>query len=173
MPGFNICGSGNGPSAAIELRRKHRWHFETLGRGSGQFSQQELLILMTAQRPSFKFDEPDMHHDQEVARFAGKQDWETVSLTWYDAEQDPDVSNGIYQWLESVVNFATANVNPPSVYKRQGTLNMHNGQGIATESWLMCNTWPKEVNWGELDYSATEICTIEAVMRFDRALKTR
>ena len=84
MPGFNINPfgggySGVGPSNTVEVRRKHRWVFETLGRGTGQFSQAELLILQSASRPSFKFEEPEMHHNQEVARFAGKQDWDPVT----------------------------------------------------------------------------------------------
>ena len=29
-----------------------------------------------------------------------------------------------------------------------------------------------DVNWGELDYTNTEIATIEVQMRFDRAIKT-
>lgn len=172
MPGFNICGTGNGPAATIETRRKHRWMFATLGRGSGQFSSAELLVLQSAQRPQFKFEEPEMHHNQEVARFAGKQDWEPCTLTWYDTEQNPDVSAGVYAWLQSVVDFPSANVNLPSVYKKQATLQMVNGQGSPNETWLMCNTWPKEVNWGDLDYTDTEIATIEATMRYDRALKT-
>jgi hypothetical protein len=172
MPGFNICGTGDGPAATLETRRKHRWVFETLGRGNGQFSEAELLVLKSAQRPNFKFEEPEMHHNQEVARFAGKQDWEPITMTWYDVEQDPDVSSGIYAWLETVVNFASANVNPPAAYKRQAELAMVDGSGQTTEGWQICNTWPKEVNWGDIDYSDTEIATIEASMRFDRAIKS-
>jgi hypothetical protein len=172
MPGFNICGSGGQVAATIETRRKHRWVFQTLGRGGGTFSEAELLVLMSAQRPNFKFEEPEMHHNQEVAYFAGKQSWEPITLTWYDTQQDPDVSAGIYAWLETVVNFASANVNPPSVYKKQATLAMVDGSGQASETWTICNTWPKEVNWGDLDYTSTEIATIEATMRYDRALKS-
>jgi len=36
-----------------------------------------------------------MHHNQEVAKFAGKQEWDPVNLVWYDVEQNPDVSKGI------------------------------------------------------------------------------
>lgn len=169
MPGFNICGTGGVGAipANLETRRKHRFLFETLG----GFEQTALLVLYSASRPNFKFEEPEMHHDQEVARFAGKQDWEPVSMKWYDVEQNPDVSASIYAWLNTVVDLPTATVNAPSVYKKQARLSMIGADGRRTETWVLCNCWPKEVNWGDLDYTATDIATIEATMRFDRAMR--
>lgn len=171
MPGFNICGTGNGPSAAIEPRRKHRWVFTVIERGAGRFSEAELLVLLSASRPVFKFDQPEMHHDQEVAYFAGKQTWEPVTLKWYDIEQDPDVSAGIYNWITTVTDLPTAHVNPPSFYKRSASMSMTDGHGRPTETWQYCNAWPAQVNWGEGDYSQTDLQTIEVTMRFDRAYR--
>lgn len=176
MPGFNLGGVGGGYSAAgpsftTETRRKHRWVFVSLGRGQGTFAQEELLLLQSASRPSFKFEEPEMHHNQEVARFAGKQDWEPITLVWYDAEQNPDVSRGLYLWIESVVNMVSIQVNAPVNYKRSGELAMINGAGATTEQWSLAGTWPSACNWQELDYTSTEIQTIEATMRFDRAFR--
>ena len=168
MPGFNICGTGSGPASNLETRRKHRWVFRTLG----TVPANALLVLQSASRPNFKFAEPEMHHDQEVAYFAGKQTWEPVSMKWYDVEQDPDVSDTIYTWLNTVCTLTTATVNAPQAYKRQATLEMIGAAGNTTETWTMCNAWPKEVNWGDLDYTATDISTIEATMRYDRAMKS-
>ena len=167
MPGFNVCGQGNGPMANLETRRKHRWIFETLG----DVGQSALLVLQSASRPNFKFQEPEMHHDQEVARFAGKQDWEPISMKWYDVEQAPDISATMYQWLATVVDLPSATVNAPSRYKKMATLCMIGAAGNITERWTICNCWPKEVNWGDLDYTSTDICTIEAQMRYDRATR--
>lgn len=176
MPGFNIAPYGGGysaqgPSNVLETRRKHRWVFETIGRGTGSFSQSELLVLQSASRPSFKFEEPEMHHNQEVARFAGKQDWEPVTLTWYDVQQDPDVSRGVYMWIETVVNMFSIKVAHPRLYKRTASLLMVDGSGQTTEKWTMLGTWPSACNWQELDYTSTDIQTLEATMRFDRAVR--
>lgn len=175
MPGFNINGSGgqnaNSPSHTVEVRRKHRWFFETLGRGTGTWSQTELLMLQSASRPSFKFDEAEMHHNQEIVRFAGKQSWEPVTLKWYDGEQNPDIARGVYHWLETVVNMASIQVASPTNYKKQATLAVTNGNGNTNERWTMYGTWPQAVNWQELDYSATELLTCEATMRYDRAVR--
>lgn len=176
MPGFNIMPYGGGysaqgPSNTLETRRKHRWVFESIGRGTGSFSQAELLVLQSASRPSFKFEEPEMHHNQEVARFAGKQDWDPVTLTWYDVQQDPDVSRGIYMWIETVVNMQSIKVAHPRLYKRTASLLMIDGTGQTSESWTMLGTWPANCNWQELDYTSTDIQTIEATMRYDRAVR--
>lgn len=177
MPGFNIQPFGGGyssqgPSNTLEIRRKHRWVFETLGRGTGTFSQAELLVLQNASRPSFKFEEPEMHHNQEVVRFAGKQDWDPITMIWYDSEQNPDISRGIYHWLETVVNMQQLSVAHPRYYKRTASLVMLDGSGQTNEQWQMHGTWPQAVNWQELDYTSTDLMTCEATMRYDRAVRT-
>lgn len=179
MPGFNINPFGGGysaqgPSNTLEIRRKHRWVFETLGRGTGQFSQAELLVLLSASRPSLKFDDSvEMHHNQEVARFAGKHDWDPVTMVWYDVEQQPDVSRGLYHWIETVLNMQSMDVAHPRFYKRNAALIMLDGSGQATEQWSMMGTWPAACNWQELDYSSSDLMTLEATMRFDRAVRSR
>jgi hypothetical protein len=178
MPGFNIAPFGggysnNGPSNIGEIRRTHRWVFETLGRGTGQFSQQELLVLESAARPSFKFDKPEMHHNQEVSRYAGKQDWEPITLTWYDYEQNPDISRGIYHWVETVVNLKSIKVAHPKDYKKTGSLAMLDGAGQTTEIWTMLGTWPESSNWQDLNYTSTDLQTLEVVMSYDRAVRAR
>ena len=171
MPGFSICGQGGPANAKVETRRKHRWLFEVLA----DFPANVMVLLQSAQRPNFKFEEPEMHHNQEVAYFAGKQSWEPITLTWYDSEQDPDCSLAIAQWIDSVSTINGGSpppgVSPPAEYKKDGQLLMLNGWGNPTERWQVCNCWPKESNWGELDYTSTDIATIEVQMRYDRAIR--
>lgn len=168
MPGFRI-DNAEGVSNVAESRRKHRWVFAVLG---PSWTEDGLLFLKSASRPKFTFEEPMIHHDQEQAYFAGKQSWEAITLTWYDIEQDPDISSTCYSWLNTVVTIDSAVVDIPSNYKVDSQLQMTNGAGQATETWVMHGTWPKEVNWGELAYDDTEIATVEAVIRFDRAKRT-
>lgn len=190
MPGFNIQNyaggySVDGPSNSLEIRRKHRWVFRTLGRGpnaasaagaagGNNWSNAALLNLQNAARPSFKFNTADKHHNQEVIYYAGKQEWDPVTLHWYDAEQNPDISDEIYQWLNSVVDLTQGNnltVAPPVAYKRTARLEMLNGAGVTTEQWDMLGCWPETCNWQELDYSASDLMSCEASMRYDRAVK--
>jgi len=178
MPGFNIGGAGGlagGPSNTIEIRRKHRWYFETLAgaaAGGGMvFQSSELLVLQSASRPSFKFEQPEMHHNQEVIRLAGKQDWDPVTMVWYDCEQQPDISRTIYRWLNTVVNMQGITVATPNTYKINASLITADGFGNVSERWWMQGCWPAEVNWQELDYTSTDLLTCEVTMRFDRAFR--
>ena len=177
MPGFNVQPFGGGysvagPSNNIELRRKHRWVFESLGRGQSAFTQAELLLLQSASRPNITIEEQEVHHNQEVIYLAAKHTFEPVTLTWYDSEQSPDCSRGLYHWIETVVNLQNMGVSHPRFYKRQAQLSMLDGVGNATERWNFYGTWAKSCNWQELDYAANDILTMEASMRFDRAVRT-
>lgn len=173
MPGFNIGGfGGNQTSNVVEPRRTHRWLFTVIGRGNGQFSRAELLVLKSASRPKFKYQEAKMDHNQEEVYFAGKQSWEPIELTWYDIEQNPDISKGIYQWIGSVSNLETVQVAHPSTYKKTAVLGMLNGVGVSTEDWTLYGTWPAEVDGKALDYTNNEIQTYVVKMRFDRALRS-
>lgn len=188
MPGFNICGTGDGPDARAESRRKHRFVWQTLSMGTGgstdQFTAAELLYLLKAQRPHQKFNEMTMHHDQEQAYFAGKTEWDPIKLVWYDMEQ-PDISERIWTWINRVSDISQGCANIPSYYKGEAILHMVSGCATgsgagsgqetvggakSTQKWRLCNVWPSDSNWGDLDYSDNDVATIEVVMRFDRAM---
>jgi len=176
MPGFNVApfnGSyeGIGPSNNIETRRTNRWVMEFLGRGAGVFSQTELLLLESAGRPKFEIEELPMHHNQETVFFAGKHKFSPIKLKWYDAEQDPDISKGVYHWVETVISIGTMNVAHPRFYKRNASIRMLDGTGQPNEVWSMIGCWPKDVDWGDLDYSSSKICMISCTMRYDRAVR--
>lgn len=175
MPGFNVAPFGGampgGPSNNIETRRQNRWIFESLGRGAGSFTPTELLLLESASRPRMEFEEVDMHHVQETAYFAGKHKWQPIKLRWYDAEQSPDISRGIYHWIETVLTMNNMNMAHPSMYKKQASLRMIDGTGQPNEVWSMMGCWPKDFDGGELDYSSSKICMIECSMRYDRAVR--
>jgi hypothetical protein len=174
MPGFTVGGRGGGPNHMIETRRKHRWIFRTLGQASlGDFDPPVLLILKEASRPQPTIEEPEMHHNQEKAYFAGKHSWEPCKMVWYDGEQSPDVSEEMWKWLNGVIEIHGANlpVEVPGQYKKEGTLAMLRGDGDDSETWRMYGCWPQTINWNNLDYMDTEIQTIEVTMRFDRAVR--
>jgi len=175
MPGFNIGGGGGGnePSNLTETRRKHRWVFAVLQ----PLQHEALLFLQKASRPQFKYEEAVMHHDQEQAYFAGKQSWEPITLTFYDAEQDPNVSEQMHKWITTVTTSGLGGSGPvtvavPSAYKKEASLTMTKGDGSVSERWTLKGVWPQQTNWQDLDYTNTEIQLVEVTMRFDRAIRT-
>ncbi len=176
MPGFKIGGKGAADIAnTVETRRKHRWVFQALNAaadGAG-LKPNILIVLQKCARPSFSFEEPQMHHDQEQVYFAGKQTWEPIAMSFYDVVgAENDVSEAIWNWLNSAVDVhgdAAGTVKLPSEYKADADLSMIDNTGKPEETWKLFGCWPKEVNWGELNYTDTEIQLIEVTMRYDRA----
>jgi len=172
MPGFMInkfgADVGDGVAHTTETRRKHRWYFESIA--GGLLPSPILLLLKEAARPQFTFDEAVMEHNQETAYFAGKQKWAEVKLVWYDAEQPNNVSETMWQWIDSVVTFGgNLPVKIPGTYKKDAFIVMIKGDGSVNERWAMYGCWPKDVNWQSLDYGSSDIQTVEVSMRYDRA----
>jgi len=172
MPGFMVNGQGRGPRATAEVRRTHRWIFQTLGK---DLEKNVRLVLKSASRPSISFEEPSMHHIQEQVYFAGKHTFEPLDLSWYDVEQDPDVSKAMFEWLEKCLTLTggnAMNIEPPDRYKAgESKLQMIDGKGSATETWAIYNGWPQSINWGALDYTSSDLQLIEVKYRYDRAAR--
>lgn len=171
MPGFNIAPAENGIDHKAEFHRKHRWRFTILE--DNVVSPREFLYLSKAARPSFKIEEALVHHDQEVAYFAGKQTWETIVLEFYDAiggaGVDETISQKMWTWVTNATGITNALVDPPENYKNTLQLEMTDGAGFAEETWKLHGTWVLETNWNDLDYSSSDIQLVSVTIRFDRA----
>ena len=173
MPGFAIGGAAEGREDKLhiaEFRRKHRWRVADLS--SGPVTGQDFLYLKTASRPSFTLEEAIVHHDQEQAYFAGKQSWEPLVLTFYDAvggQGVNDISKLMYEWTLVVANIPTAEVNAPSAYKKTLLLQSTAADGSPDESWQLFGAWPSKSNWSDLSYETNGIQVVEMTVRFDRA----
>lgn len=172
MPGFNIGGKGSPANATVESKRQHRWTF-TVDLLSGDKSGTSCTTyLQKAARPKYTLEVAEMHHDQEVAYFAGKSKWEPIGLTFYDISKSVDSSKQIWEWIQKVINIPGVQVNAPDEYKKFSHTSMNDGLGTSVETWDIYNSWPTETNWNDLDYTSSEIATIDVSLKFDRAIKT-
>ena len=171
MPGFNINQATDGIDHKAEFRRKHRWRFTILE--DSTVSPREFLYLQKAARPNFKITPAEVHHDQEIAYFAGKQEWDTINLEFYDAVEGAGVSESIsslvYRWVEVATDIEGAGVSDPGVYKQTLQLEMTDGFGLADETWILHGAWVMESNWNDLDYGSSDIQLVSVMIRFDRA----
>ena len=176
MPGFLAPSSVNhagqlAPSAKAETKRKHRWVFSVFWDGDISELSRTSVYLQSAQRPHAIIEEAIMHHDEEQSYYAGKYHWEPISLVFYDVQNPVDSSDAIWTWFNNIVNVPNVTVSAPADYKKTCLLEMTDGSGEPVETWALYNTWPIDVNWNELDYTSTEIQTIDVSLKYDRAEK--
>ena len=168
MPGFKINGQGGEADAKIESNRKHRWKFTII---SGGLSK-EAVYLSSAQRPHVVVEEAKMEHDQETAYFAGKHHWEPITLVFYDVYGDAKTSSEIWKWFEKAIKVKSASADVPSAYKKDSKLEMTKADGSTQETWDIYHSWAIDANWNDLDYSNSEIATIDVSMKYDRAVRS-
>jgi hypothetical protein len=128
--------------------------------------------LKTTSRPSGNIVEAEMDHNQETVYFAGKSKWEALKMTFYDL-QDPSSSKALWDWFNKIVDYdGSMNVAPPNEYKSDAVLKMVDGQNASKEIWQLFGAWPQAMNWQDLDYTSSDLLTVEVTMRFDRAKNT-
>jgi hypothetical protein len=170
MPGFKINNTGGEANSKVESHRKHRWKF-TLAGGSG-VTNKESVFLSSAQRPHVIIDEAIMHHDQEQVYFAGKHHWDPITLVFYDIYGEGNTGSAIWTWLNKGVDIKTATGGIATAYKLDSILEMNDAGGQPNEKWDIYNSWAIDVNFNDLDYSNSEIATIDCSMKFDRAVRS-
>lgn len=171
MPGFAINQTDplTSKNHKAEFNRKHRWRVSVLE--NGPLKPQDWLYLSKAARPNYKIEEAPVHHNEEVAYFAGKRTWETLPLEFYDAIDPTDISQLLYDWVNVVTNIPGATTNVPAEYKKELQVEMLDGDGTAHETWKLYGAWPIDTNWNDLDYSSSDIQLVSVTVRFDRAEK--
>jgi hypothetical protein len=108
----------------------------------------------------------------ETIYFPSKPEWKPIPLSLYDIKK---TENPVINWLKNIYD-AKAGTWSPSLNsveelkgKKKCTLQMYDGCGEVIESWIFENAWPQNIEFGELDMSASDVMTIDLTLRYDRA----
>jgi hypothetical protein len=138
------------------------------------FTQQ----VITVARPNVNFNPQTVHSYNSIAYYAGKAEWETVSLTVRD-----DVTNAVSRLIgaqmQRQMNFFEQTV-PMAAgdYKFQMSVQTLDGGGTAANDAVVLESWGFEgcllatVNYESFDYSSADAMTIELSIRFDNATQS-
>lgn len=171
MPGFNICATGAHPitqaDGKVETRRRYRYILNV-----PEMPNRAWAYVKTANRPKLTLGTLEQHHNQEKIWHEGKTTWNDLTCSFYDVEDQPDVSQSIYQWLgQTTYGIPDALPFHPQTYKKDVILQVLKHDGSPNEQWKYCHAWPYDVDWGNLDYTAEELCEVAVVFKYDRAQK--
>jgi hypothetical protein len=153
--------------ADMAFKRKFRWTFEIQGFCGNEKNKVPEYFVMTSSRPNWSTEETEINHLNAKTWIPGKTSFETLTVTYYDVANQE--MRSLYNWLATVYDF-TDPVNLRQAEKRDwdatGVLNLYDGCGTLLEQWQLNHMWPQAVNFGELDYSSSEIATIELTLRY-------
>ena len=154
-------------------KRKFRWTFEVFQQtenGQGAQVVPEHFVK-TAARPNISIEETEINYLNAKTYIPGKGTWETITVTYYDVAVSGGTGNeGLWTWLANVYDYTKpVSLKQNSIrrgYAGVGNLKLYDGCGSPLEQWTMGDCWPQSVNFGELDYSSSEECTIEVTLRY-------
>lgn len=173
---MGIPGAGSGIFHP-KLKNKWRVTFLDIGRlASGVNSRNLTMQATTVTRPQLEFEEVTMHRYNSTAYVAGKHTWSAMQLTCEDditglagrvVKGQLETQQRLVgvdldgRWLNSA---ATG-----SDYKFGVRLSLLDGDEGVVEDWLIEGAWIQAVDFGDLDYSASEASTIQMTIRYDHA----
>ncbi len=165
-------GMGTLANSSIVFKRKFRWTFEVINVCSGNVPE---TFVKLAARPNISIEEQEINFLNGKLWIPGKGTWETIAVTYYDVAAGQSGASDmsvVYSWIASVYNFTDPirlqQSSTAAGYSGIGVLNLYDGCGTGIEQWQLGNMWPQAINFGELDYSSSEECTVEVTLRYSQ-----
>lgn len=164
-------GAGRGGILMPKIKNRFRVLVTNFGIPSGSIALTQQV--MTVGRPNINFNPQTVHSYNSTAYYAGKAEWEAVSLTVRD-----DVTNSVARLVSAQVQrqFNLFDQTVPiaaSNFKFGMYIDMlDGGDDTILEEWEFEGCFLASVNWETLDYSSSDQQTIEMSVRFDNATQT-
>ena len=174
MATINDIGIPGVGSGILQPKLSNRWRVTFSNMGGGVDSQPLSMQAITATRPVINFEEVELHRYNSKAWVAGKHSFEPMTLT---VEDDVTGTAGRViqdqlqgqQWLIGAQGQWLAARGEGSLYKFVTTLDMLDGNEQVIEQWFIEGCWFQNVDWSEVDYSASEAVKITMMIRYDHA----
>lgn len=149
-------------SQTYEPLRVYRWIF-----GIGDIL--DAYTAKTFARPTRAFEEIQMDYINTKRWMAGKHTWNDIQLVLYEPIA-PSAGAKVEEWLKLNYNSVDGKAGYASVYKQPITLKMLDPIGNIAQEWIIKGAWPRDINYGPLDYASSDAATIELTIRYDEAL---
>ena len=154
----------------LVFKRKFRWTFGiTEICGGGKHVPDSFVKV--ASRPNLTVEETQIDYLNGRTWIPGKGAWETIEVTYYDvATKD---NQGLFDWIATVYNITDpiclSQASKRKDYAGRGRLTLWDGCGYSLERWVLNDMWPTAINFGDLDYSSSDVCDIVLTLRYSSA----
>jgi hypothetical protein len=163
--GLGLIGGPN-----VIHKRQFRWTFEVTNGPCGLTVPPDFVKL--ANRPNLEIEETEINYLNGKTWIPGKGTWQTITVTYYDVVGSGANNIGLWNWIAAVYDYT----NPITLkqgtaradYSGTASLILYDGCGNILETWKLSDAWPQAINFGELDYSSSEVATIELTIRYSQ-----
>ena len=168
---IGIPGIGNG---ILQPKLKNRWRVTFSNMGGGVDSQPLSMQVINVTRPALSFDEVELHRYNSKAWVAGKHTFEPTTITLEDditgtASRVIQDQIQAQQWLIGAEGQFLAARGEGSLYKFVTTYDLLDGNDVVVEEWILEGCFIQNVDYTDLDYSASEAVQITLTVRYDHA----
>lgn len=158
-----------------KLKYRFRVVFENFGVSTPRSELTKQVMDFT--RPNLSFQEMEIPIYNSRIYLAGKHEWQTVTVNFRD-DASGEVAKLVGEQLQKQMDFVEmASASSGIDYKFTTRCEvLDGGNGASTpnvlETWELYGCYVASVDYGNLDYSASEHATVAMTLRFDNAIQT-
>lgn len=158
-----LMGIGALGAPGVIIKRKFRWSISILtpcGFIPG-------IYCRSAARPSLEVESTQIDFLNATTWVPGKARWQPITLSFLDVA-DAQMT-GLYNWIATIYNFTDPVVlgqGEKTDWNGIATMYMYDGCGNVLETWTLGSCFPQSINFGDVDYSSSDLATIELTLRF-------
>lgn len=124
------------------------------------------FMVKVASAPGFTDEEVVLHHINSYRKIRGKRMWRDISMTLYDPIT-PAGSQAVMEWARLSYESVTGRAGYSDFYKKDVTLDILGPVGDIVGQWIIKGAFIKEANFGDYDWSSSEVIDISMTLGLD------
>jgi hypothetical protein len=171
MSKFGVPVADGGVKLGIlQPKPKFRFRVRVINFGPNNSQFELTRQVESVQKPTINQESVSVHSYNSIAYYAGKHEWQMISLTVKD-----DISNRVSRLvghqLQKQMNHFEQTAYPAGInYKFQMFIEtLDGGNSKLLEQWFLEGCFLNTVNYGDLNYGESSFQTIEMQVRYDNA----
>jgi hypothetical protein len=170
--------SESAPSQGLLMPKlKYRFRITFLNFGVSDITTELTKQVIDFTRPSVSFDDIEIDVYNSKIRLEGKHTWDNLTVNVRD-DATGEISKLVGRQLQKQFDFMEqASAASGIDYKFQTRCEILDGgngahEPTVLEQWEVYGCYLQSVNYGDLNYSASEPATVAMTIRFDNAIQT-
>lgn len=163
---IETLGASHLASEGWEVQRQNNFEISIAGVGGRTLT----LAVESGFLPAESNEIIELNYGNSKVKVAGIATFEDGTLTLKDAISQ-DIEGIVRDWRSQVYDPETDRVGLAVNYKKQGRVIQYAPDGSMERTWKIIGAWPSNVNYGTLDYTASDKKTIELTITYDKAVR--